>query len=222
MDNMTPFSRALRRSSSSPPICTKEVSWNLRNILKHKDISLKQFAWHELKISSPRLSSLIKHPLPWYKLRTRGRQVYERMHQWVQMVENRKYIKQIVEGALTEGKELDKFVLCKDFTEEIVEEKNEGEVIPRVIKEDVLNNDHRTEVEGKILTELQTVPVLVQEQQENLNENVMEEGGETEEDELGNLLEVLEDNDQSGCVFLLYGTVDGKDNYESASFHSDT
>ena len=41
--------------------------------------------------------------------------MYGKMHQWVQMVETRKRITQIVEGDSTEEREDDTIVICKDF-----------------------------------------------------------------------------------------------------------
>ena len=92
---------------------------NLRTSLQLEDISLRQFACSEMGISYHSLWSLVRKPRPWYKLRTRARKMYRRMHQWVQMVENKKSIKELVESALTEQHNDDETVLSNVFNEEI-------------------------------------------------------------------------------------------------------
>ena len=71
---------------------------DLDHSLKQQHISVKQFAMQEMGVSSSWMSSLMRQPKPWDRLRTRGKKMYGRMQQWVEVVE-RKSIKQFIEQA---------------------------------------------------------------------------------------------------------------------------
>lgn len=62
---------------------------DLDNSLKQQHISVKQFARQEMGVSSSWMNSLMRQPKPLDRLRTRGKEMYGRMQQWVEMVERK-------------------------------------------------------------------------------------------------------------------------------------
>ena len=77
------------------------MSTDLDCSLKQQHISVKQFARQKMGVSSSWMSSLMRQPRPWDKLRTRGKEMYGRMQQWVEVVK-RKSIKQFIEQAFND------------------------------------------------------------------------------------------------------------------------
>ena len=124
---------------------------DLDHSLKQQHISVKQFAMQEMGVSSSWMSSLMRQPKPWNRLRTRGKEMYGRIHQWVEVVARRRSIKQFVEQGCEE-EDFYPVVFCEEFIEEMtgnnLEEGNE-------VADEKENEGH--EVEDIKLTELENV-----------------------------------------------------------------
>merc|ERR1719154_448761 len=64
------------------------------------------------------MSSLIKQPMPWARLRSRGREMYERMKQWLEDGENRSSIRQLVEDNLAGDSDKEMYERMKQWLED--------------------------------------------------------------------------------------------------------
>jgi hypothetical protein len=68
----------------------------LDHSLKQQHISVKQCDMQEMGVSSSWVSSLMRHPTSWDRLSTRGKEMYGRTQQCVEVVERKRSIKQFL------------------------------------------------------------------------------------------------------------------------------
>ena len=125
---------------------------DLDHSLKQQHISVKQFDMQEMGVSSSWMSSLMRQPKPWDRLRTRGKEMYGRMHQWVEVVERKRSIKQFVEQACEE----EDFDLTSENCEVFIEEMTGSNLEEGNVVADEKENDGHA-VEDIKLTELENV-----------------------------------------------------------------